>query len=228
MRVDTSRNSTRRPGYFLPYGKGISDEADIFPASPFARKVRICAIELGLIDRIELVPTAVAPGTPNEQYAHDVSPLRKLPVLILDDGTIIADSLVICEYLDDLAGGKLMPASGLDRWKVKTEHSLLQGILDAMLLCRYERLLRPKSKAWDVWYDDQWDRAWQGFERFNASPDVLARPLDITQIALACALGYADFRFPDQDWRKAFPKLAAFNKTMLKRPSVKMSVPPKA
>lgn len=199
------------------------------PASPFARKVRICAIELGLIDRIELVPTAVAPGTPNEQYAHDINPLRKLPVLILDDGSAIADSLVICEYLDDLAGGgKLMPLSGPERWKVKTEHSLLQGMLDAMLLCRYERLLRPKSKAWDLWYDDQWDRAWQGFARFNASPDVLARPFDITQIALTCALGYADFRFPDQDWRKAFPKLATFNKTMLKRPSVKISVPPKA
>jgi glutathione S-transferase len=79
-----------------------------------------------------------------------------------------------------------------------------------------------------VWDDDQWDRAWQGFARFNASPDVLARPLDITQIALVCALGYADFRFPDRDWRKAFPKLAAFNKTMMKRPSVKISVPPTA
>jgi glutathione S-transferase len=228
LRGTASRNS-HAPEIPSHHAKGVSDEAHISPASPFARKVRICAIELGLIDRIEMVPTAVAPGTPNEQYAHDVNPLRKLPVLILDDGTTIADSLVICEYLDDLAGGgKLMPVSGSERWKVKTEHSLLQGMLDAMLLCRYEKLLRPKSKAWDLWYDDQWDRAWQGFARFNASPDVLARPLDITQIALVCALGYADFRFPDQDWRKAFPKLAAFNKTMMKRPSVKISVPPTA
>lgn len=198
------------------------------PASPFARKVRICATELGLMDRIELVPTTVVPGKPNEQYAHDVTPLRKLPVLILDDRSVIADSLVICEYLDELAGNKLMPASGLARWKVRTEHSLLQGMLDAMLLCRYERLLRPQEKFWDVWDADQWDRAWQGFALFNARPEILERPLDLTQIALACALGYADFRFPDQDWRTAFPKLAAFNETMMQRPSVNTTLPPKA
>lgn len=196
------------------------------PASPFARKVRICAIELGLIDKIELVPATVAPGTPNEAYAHDINPLRKLPALILDDGTVLVDSFVICEYLDDLAGNKLIPASGAARWKVKSEHSMLQGMLDAMLLCRYEKLLRPEALRWQVWYDDQWDRAWQGFARFEAQPDVLARPLDITQIALACALGYADFRFPDCDWRDNFPKLAAFNEKMLQRPSVKVSIPP--
>jgi glutathione S-transferase len=196
------------------------------PASPFARKVRICAIELGLIDKIELVPATVAPGTPNEAYAHDINPLRKLPALILDDGTVLVDSFVICEYLDDLAGNKLIPASGAARWKVKSEHSMLQGMLDAMLLCRYEKLLRPEALRWQVWYDDQWDRAWQGFARFEAQPDVLARPLDITQIALACALGYADFRFPDCDWRNSFPKLAAFNEKMLQRPSVKISIPP--
>ena len=196
------------------------------PASPFARKVRICAIELGLIDKIELVPATVAPGTPNEAYAHDINPLRKLPALILDDGTVLVDSFVICEYLDDLAGNKLIPASGAARWKVKSEHSMLQGMLDAMLLCRYEKLLRPEALRWQVWYDDQWDRAWQGFARFEAQPDVLARPLDITQIALACALGYADFRFPDCNWRNSFPKLAAFNEKMLQRPSVKVSIPP--
>ncbi len=196
------------------------------PASPFARKVRICAIELGLIDKIELVSATVAPGTPNEAYAHDVNPLRKLPALILDDGTVLVDSFVICEYLDDLAGNKLIPASGAARWKVKSEHSMLQGMLDAMLLCRYEKLLRPEALRWQVWYDDQWDRAWQGFTRFEAQPDVLARPLDITQIALACALGYADFRFPDCNWRNSFPKLAAFNEKMLQRPSVKVSIPP--
>jgi glutathione S-transferase len=196
------------------------------PASPFARKVRICAIELGLIDKIELVPATVAPGTPNEAYAHDINPLRKLPALILDDGTVLVDSFVICEYLDDLAGNKLITASGAARWEVKSEHSMLQGMLDAMLLCRYEKLLRPEALRWQVWYDDQWDRAWQGFARFEAQPDVLARPLDITQIALACALGYADFRFPDCNWRNSFPKLAAFNEKMLQRPSVKVSIPP--
>lgn len=197
-------------------------------ASPFARKVRIVAIELGLIDRIEFVPTSVAPGQVNAAYSHDVNPLRKLPVLILDDGSAIYDSEVIAEYLDELAGGKLFPAAGAARWRVKTEHALTQGMLDAMLLCRYEKLLRPKEFFWPVWYDDQWERAWQGLAWFEARPNILSRPLDIVQIALVCVLGYADFRFPDCGWRKAFPNLAAFNETMMARESVKISVPPAA
>jgi glutathione S-transferase len=197
-------------------------------ASPFARKVRIAAIELGLIDKIEFVPTSVAPATANDEYTK-ITPLKKLPVLILDDGSVILDSYVIVEYLDELAGGgKLIPTSGPDRWKVKSDHSMLQGMLDSMLLCRYERMVRPQGTKWQGWDDDHWNRAWMGMARFNGKPEALSRPLDIAQIALACVLGYADFRYPDCGWRKAYPNLDAFNERMLKRPSVKISVPPTA
>jgi glutathione S-transferase len=199
------------------------------PGSPFARKVRIAAIELGLIDKIELVPATVAPTQKNEAYAHDISPVRKLPALILDNGQVIVDSFNITEYLDELAGGgKLVPTSGAARWKVKTEHAIIQSMTDAMLLCRYEIGVRPKELFWQAWYDDQWDRAWTGFAQFEAHPDILTRPMDAAQIALVCTLGYADFRFPDCGWRKAFPKLDAFHDRMLQRDSVKVSAPPKA
>ena len=199
------------------------------PGSPYARKVRIAAIELGLIDKIELVPTAVQPGKLNEEYSRDISPLRKLPALILDNGSTVVDSYVIVEYLDELAGGgKLIPAAGDAKWRVKTEHAILQGMLEAMLLCRYETFLRPEEKRWPTWVDDQWERAWQGLALFERRPETLARPLDIVQIALVCTLGYADFRFPDCGWRKAYPKLAAFHETMMKRPSIKDTVPPPA
>src|SRR3979490_3428899 len=102
------------------------------PASPFARKVRIAAIELGLIDRIEFVPTTVVPGQPNDEYSN-MYPLKKLPALILNNAEDIADSYVIVEYLDELAvGGKLIPVSAAVRWRVKSDHSLLQGMLDSM------------------------------------------------------------------------------------------------
>jgi glutathione S-transferase len=197
-------------------------------ASPFARKVRIAAIELGLIDRIEFVPATVVPGQPNEEYSK-INPLKKLPALILDNGEVIVDSYVISEYLDDLAGGgKLIPSSGAAKWKVKSDHSLLQGMLDSMLLCRYEKMVRPEPQRWQAWADDHWNRAWNGMARFNEDTDMLARPLDISQIGLVCVLGYADFRFPDCGWRKAYPKLDAFHEKMLTRPSVKISVPPPA
>jgi glutathione S-transferase len=198
------------------------------PASPFARKVRIAAIELGLIDRIELAPTAVAPGQANDEYSK-ITPLKKLPVLILDSGEVILDSYVIVEYLDELAGGgKLIPASGSARWKVKTEHSLLQGMLDSMLLCRYENITRPEALRWKEWSDDHWNRAWAGMARFEQQPDLMSRPFDIVAINLTCVLGYADFRFADCGWRKAYPKLDAFHEKMLERPSVKISMPPPA
>jgi glutathione S-transferase len=197
------------------------------PASPFARKVRITAIELGLIDKIEFMPATVVPGQSNDEYSQ-ITPLKKLPALILDNGEVILDSYVIVEYLDELAGGKLIPAFGPDRWKVKRDHSLLQGMLDSMLLCRYEKNLRPQGLQWQAWYDDHWNRAWSGMARFDKQSDVLSRPLDIVQIALTCVLGYADFRFADCGWRKAYPNLDAFHERMLTRPSVKISVPPPA
>jgi len=197
-------------------------------ASPFARKVRIAAIELGLIDKIEFVPTTVVPAQANDEYMK-ITPLKKLPVLILDDGSVILDSYVIVEYLDELAGGgKLIPSSGPDRWKVKSDHSMLQGMLDSMLLCRYENMVRPKELKWQAWADDHWNRAWKGMARFNEKTEVLSRPLDIVQISLACVLGYADFRYADCGWRKAYPNLASFNERMLERPSIKISVPPTA
>ena len=196
--------------------------------SPFARKVRIAAIELGLIDKIEFLPTTVAPTKANEEYTK-ITPLKKLPVLILDNGDVILDSYVIVEYLDELAGGgKLIPASGPDRWRVKSDHSLLQGMLDSMLLCRYERMVRPPELKWEAWADDHWNRAWVGMARFNEKKDVLTRPLDIVQIALACVLGYADYRYADCGWRKAYPNLDAFYERMLSRPSIQISAPPPA
>src|ERR1700746_1484260 len=137
------------------------------PASPFARKVRIAAIELGLIDRIEFVAATVGPRPPNDEYSR-ITPPQKLPPCILDNGAVVLDSYVIVEYLDELAGGgRLIPASGPDRWKVKSDHSLLQGMLDSMLLCRYENMVRPKELKWQGWADDHWNRAWLGLARFN-------------------------------------------------------------
>jgi glutathione S-transferase len=198
------------------------------PASPFARKVRIAAIETGQIDKIEFAPATVAPGQANDEYSR-ITPLKKLPVLILDNGDVILDSYVIVEYLDELAGGgKLIPISGPKRWKVKTDHSLINGMLDSMLLCRYEKMVRPQGLQWQAWADDHWNRAWTGMARFENRPDVLTGPLDIVQIGLVCVLGYADFRFADCGWRKAYPKLDTFHQKMLERPSVKISVPPPA
>src|SRR6201995_5872320 len=94
------------------------------PASPFACKGRIAAIELGLIDKIEFISATVVPGQGNDEYSK-INPVKKLPALILDNGDVVLDSYVIVEFLDELpGGGKLIPAWGGSRWKVKSDHSL--------------------------------------------------------------------------------------------------------
>ena len=107
-------------------------------ASPFGRKVKVVAIEKGVMDRIEVVAMSTAPSAPNEALARD-NPLIKIPTLVLDDGRSLYDSLVICDYLDTLhAGAKVIPAAGARRWEVLTVHALGSGIADAAVLCRYE------------------------------------------------------------------------------------------
>ena len=89
-------------------------------------------------------------------------------------------------------------------------------------------MVRPEELHWQAWSDDHWNRAWNGMARFEKRDRRADGPLNIAQIGLVCVLGYADFRFADCGWRKAYPKLDAFHEKMLERPSVKISVPPAA
>jgi glutathione S-transferase len=197
------------------------------PTSPFARKVRVAAFELDLHDRIDLANTEVRPGKFDETYSRNVNPLRKLPALVIDGGETLVDSLVICDYLDGLAGGgKLIPRETTARARALTAHAVASGMTDALVLLRYETFLRPEELRWKLWCDDQWERAWAGLAWFDARPALLTPEIDIARIALACALGYFDFRFGDRPWRPVFPAVAAFADAFNARASMKTTAPP--
>jgi hypothetical protein len=122
------------------------------PQSPFARKVRAAAIELGLAERLELEYVEVVPGQPNTAFGASRNPLRKIPALVTDAGETIFDSTVICEYLDALAGGGfLIPKDPMHRWRVLTSHALAQGMCESIILIRYETWLRPEALRWHAW-----------------------------------------------------------------------------
>ena len=124
------------------------------PTSPFVRKVMVVALETGVSDRIERIPTTVAPTTPNEDVARE-NPLVKVPALTTDDGLVLDDSPVICEYLDTLhSGAKLFPAAGKARWIALRQQALGDGVLEAAILGRYESV-RPKEFLWQDWIDAQ-------------------------------------------------------------------------
>jgi glutathione S-transferase len=194
------------------------------PQSPFARKVRAAAIELGLAERIALEYAEVMPGKPNAAFAADRNPLRKIPALVTDDGETLYDSTVICEYLDALAGGGILVPRER-RWRVLTHHALAQGMCDAVILIRYETSLRPEALRWPVWVDDQWDKIHAGLDWFERNDGALGEPVDLAQLALGSALGYVDFRWPDHAWRATRPTLAAWYARLEQRPSFAQTRP---
>ncbi|TXM63929.1 glutathione S-transferase [Methylobacterium sp. WL120] len=178
------------------------------PTSPFVRKVMVTAHELGLAERIERLPSAVHPVARDGQVlaAH---PLAQVPTLILDGGEAIADSRVICEYLDALAGGQLFPAPGAARWAALNLQSTADAVLDAALLIRYELTARAESERSQAWMDGQGAKIASALDWFETQVGALGG-VDVGTIALACALGYLDLRFADLGWREGRPNLAAW------------------
>jgi len=193
-------------------------------ASPFARKVRVLAHEAGLLGRIELLDTAVLPTTLNEQV-NARNPLGKIPVLLTDDGEALYDSRVICEYLDTLHQGRKVLPEGGERWQVLRLAALADGLMDAALLARYERGVRPAELQWSAWLDGQLGKVQRALAELERQVGQLQGPLDLAQIGVACALGYLDFRFADIDWRVSHPGLAAFQQAFAQRASMRSSAP---
>ena len=193
------------------------------PASPYVRKVMVTAHELGLAGKIELLDTAVSPVTTNATLAAE-NPLMKIPALTTDDGQVLFDSPVICEYLDSLAGGgKLFPASGKARWSALRQQALGDGILDALILCRYEIAARPEDKRFAGWTDGQMRKAHQGLAALEAE-DLSSRT--IGSVTAGCTLGYLDFRFSNDGWRARHPRLADWYKGVEALPSMQATKPP--
>jgi len=123
-------------------------------ASPFVRKVLVCAHETGLADRLEPVPERVSPARVNAALAAG-NPIGKIPALVLDYGTALYDSRVVCEYLDTLHDGpRLFPAPPA-RWTALRRQALADGLLDAAVLIRYETIVRPQARRWNAWIEGQ-------------------------------------------------------------------------
>jgi len=195
------------------------------PQSPYARKVRAAAIELGLDGEMELEYVEAVPGRPNRGFRETANPLGKIPALITRTGETIFDSTVICEYLDQLAGGGTLFPHGRDRWRVLSNHALAQGMCDAILLIRYETWLRPDTHRWPTWIDEQWDKIWSGLAWFDAHPDQLGSAVNISHLALGSLIGYMDFRFSETSWRQRFPVVASWFADLTQRPSFARTVP---
>ena len=192
------------------------------PLSPYVRKVSVTLIETGLEDRVENILTNV--WDPETDIA-DNNPLGKVPALILDDGQVLYDSHVICEYLDSLHDGdKLFPQPGPARWQALRLHALGDGITDAGILTLLEGR-RPEEFRYEKWIQRQTAAMLRGMDALENDLENLDAGFGIGQICVACSLGWLDFRFLDLGWRADHPGLADWLEGASERPSMMQTVP---
>ncbi len=174
--------------------------------SPFGRKVKIAMAILELGDRIEFKPADTNAG--EEELFHQ-NPLGKIPVLVLEDGSTLFDSRVILEYLDELAGGGRIVPKGDPRFPALRLQALADGIMDAAILQIYEKRFRPEEIQYQPWVDRQAGKVARALASLETEPPIMGKPPHVGHIALACALGYLDFRF-EGHWRDGHPKLVGW------------------
>lgn len=188
-------------------------------SSPYVRKCRVAARELGVIGKIEEMPMPTYGADPNTPLAG-MNPAVRVPTLELDNGEFLYDSRIILRYLNESAGGSLYPAGD---WAMQRRESQAEGLIDAALLIRGE-VTRPEEFKYQGFIDLQ-------SKKINNALDALEQivgslgGIDAAAIGTGCALGYLDFRFADWGWRDNHPGLAKWFEGFNARPSMQATMP---
>jgi glutathione S-transferase len=196
------------------------------PTSPYVRKVLVVAHELGLSSDIELLD----PGKNIFEGINPVTALGKVPSLELDSGEILYDSVVICEYLDSLSGKAAIfpqvdPDVDVSRWTVLVLHALANGMTDAQHDRRIN-IAMPQGEGSPSWDARNQLCIRNCLDEFEQEAELFYARLDIGVIAVACALGFQDLRFPQENWRADHPALTVWYEQFSQRPSMLATRPP--
>ena len=197
--------------------------------SPYVRKVRIVMAEKRLDYQFEIEDVWAS------DHILESNPLGKVPCLVMEGGEAVFDSRVIVEYVDTLSPvGRLIPERGRERAEVRTWEALGDGVLDAAILARLESTWSGRSAAQrsQTWIDRQ-------MRKIEASLAAMAKGLgdkpwcsgihfSLSDVAVGCALGYLDFRFPQIEWRAQHANLAKLHEKLALRQSFVDTLPPAA
>jgi len=196
-------------------------------SSPYVRKVRVVMAEKKL--DYDFITEDV--WSADTTIAHS-NPLGKVPCLIMEGAEALFDSRVIVEYLDTLSPvGKLIPAVGRERAEIKTWEALADGVLDALILARLEATWAGRTKAQrsQAWIDRQMHKVHDALKAIGQGlgekPFCAGNHFTLADIAVGCALGYLDFRFPQVIWRDEYPNLVKLHDKLLQRPSFADTLP---
>ena len=196
-------------------------------SSPYVRKVRVVMAEKKL-DYTFVTEDVWGPDTTIAQS----NPLGKVPCLIMEGAEALFDSRVIVEYVDTLSPvGKLIPTVGRERAEIKPWEALADGLLDAAVAARLEATWggRTAAQRSQAWIDRQMKKIDDSLAAMNHGlgdkPYCAGIYLSLADIAVGCALGYLDFRFPDLNWRAQYPALVKLHDKLMQRQSFADTVP---
>jgi glutathione S-transferase len=196
--------------------------------SPYVRKVRIVMAEKKLDFQLVLEDVWSA-----QTQIGQSNPLGKVPCLVMEGGEAVFDSRVIVEYLDTMSPvGKLIPPTGRERTEVKTWEALADGLLDAAILARLEATWAGRSEAQrsQAWIDRQMGKIDASLKAMSDGlsdkPFCHGIHFSLADVAVGCAVGYLDFRFPQVNWRAAHPNLARLAEKLAQRQSFQDTLPP--
>lgn len=192
--------------------------------SPYARKVRMVAIEKGLGDRLQLI---VANPFDDGAALLGANPLNKVPALVTDDGAVLYDSPVICAWLDTQAPTPRLIPEGPARWEVLVREALADGIMDAAFAMTME-MRRPQAQQSADWIGRWTANIRRAADAAEADLAGFEGEVTLAQIALGAALAYLDFRQAGIDWRAGRPGLAGWYERFAARAAMRETAPPSA
>jgi glutathione S-transferase len=191
--------------------------------SPFVRKTMVAAHETGVAPRIETIRVEVAVSKLNaEVMAHN--PLNKIPTLVLENGDVLFDSRVICEYFDSLnSGPKLFPSAPSEKWVALRREAVGSGIMENGV-ARIGENAKPEEIRSQPHIAAYKTKIQAALDYLEADASALAKDrFNIGHLSIGCALSYLDFRYADDDWRVGHPELAEWHQSFAERASVKQT-----
>ena len=191
------------------------------PTSPYVRKIRVLLIEKGY-DDIEVV--MVNPWDDPEALVS-VNPFSKVPTLVLSNGVVFYDSKMIADYIEQtMQGPRMVPASGAGRWFVLQAQAHADSLLDVGVRAFLERK-RPEDKQMKEKIMRDEVAVARGIGGAAKLVKAMEAQINLGHIAIACAIGWIDFRLPHIKWRERHPALSAWYQDMQLRPSMQATAP---
>ncbi|MEP6872747.1 MAG: glutathione S-transferase family protein [Burkholderiales bacterium] len=187
------------------------------PNTPFGRMTLATAHELNLDVDNKIINVFEA------EVLDAINPLRQIPTLLFDGGTMLCDSRVICSYFCSLRPGRgLSPVD--DRWDVQTRWWLALGLMEASV-GRVMELLRPEPQRSPAFIEKCDRRIRNVVAKLESFSEEICTPdARVDRLATAIALEYIDFRHLGE-WRKDAPQLATWLERETLRPSLVASRP---